>query len=358
VIFGAPYATPDGGLTYPGAALVFGLIEQSGLPGYKPGSLGVFVVHHTQVVINKYEDGAVSPFATLISVTNTNTAPQTPTTFGGSTNVHYEYVNATPNPADPFLPTCQVVDRVEFLTPADTLTVAVHCHDPSGSLSQEGYLVVTAQDPSQFDVDWTFNHLIGSELVLNLSGSAYELEMISFEGLTGDNQPTDKNRDHEKQLDGLEYSAIPDVLMADSLIPFLGQQLALINLTGGLEARNTVHFDIWNDNEFQLSANRTFACWFDQPLENISPIFTNQFLAFNTPNDPNELDINCDHTGDIETAWARIQSIAVRSVGGELISTDGALLGAITAQPSALKTGAHLLWESPEDQANGVFPGP
>ena len=105
VIFGAPFATPDGGLNYPGAALVFGLIEQSGLPGYKPGSLGVFVVHHTQnMVYTPPNDAPAAAFATLISVTNTNLAPSTPTTFGGSTNVHYQYVNATPNPANPFLP--------------------------------------------------------------------------------------------------------------------------------------------------------------------------------------------------------------------------------------------------------------
>ena len=41
---------------------------------------------------------------------------------------------------------------------------------------------------------------------------------------------------------------------------------------------------------------------------------------------PAELDLGCDGTGDVETAWARIESIAVHAPGGQALSTDGALL--------------------------------
>ena len=63
----------------------------------------------------------------------------------------------------------------------------------------------------------------------------------------------------------------------------MGSELALINLTGGPLDINTVYFSVWNDNEFAMSATRPFNCWFNCPLAQISPLFTQAFLAC-TPN--------------------------------------------------------------------------
>ncbi|MHC5211207.1 MAG: NHL repeat-containing protein [Planctomycetota bacterium] len=323
-----------------------------------PGSVGIFPVHRS----GTDPEGAGAWF-TIVSVTNTNLQPQTPQGFGGSTNVHFEYVNTVRNPANPFLPLgCSVFDRVEFLTPADTLSVLTSCHDATAPGGQEGYLVVSAQDPAQAGVPWSHNHLVGSELVVNASGGLYGLEMISVASPLAPGAPTDlpdpltgDPPNGRLDFDGAEYSALPDALMIDSFIALVDSRLTLLNLTGGAQARNTVAVSAWNDNEFPLSTTLTFSCWFDEPLSSVSPLFTQGFLAFNTPNDPGEVDLRCDGIGVLETAWARIDSIGVAQPGGTPIATDGVLLGAITAGPGSLIDGGRLLWESPETQPNGAF---
>jgi hypothetical protein len=59
--------------------------------------------------------------------------------------------------------------------------------------------------------------------------------------------------------------------------------------------------------------------------------------------------------GDLETGWARIDSINVSNAGGGFIAADGALLGSITAGPLKAINGGHLLWESTATQTNGSF---
>ncbi|MHC5209276.1 MAG: SdrD B-like domain-containing protein [Planctomycetota bacterium] len=327
----------------------------------EPGSAGIFTVQRSGL---QPEGGAV-PFFTIVSVTNTNLAPATPFSVGGSTNVHYQYVNTVANPADPFKPLgCSVFDRIEFLTPGDTLSILTSCHNATAG-AQQGYLVVSAQDPSQFDVDWSFNHLIGSELVVNGSGGVYALPMIALQGLTGAGadgvpHPTDDvlfggDGDGQMDFDGKEYSAVPDVLMIDSFVALAGSQLALINLTGSVTATNTVLISAWNDNEFPMSVTLEFRCWFDQPLSAVSPLFTQAFLENATPHDPGELDLTCNGTGNVETAWARIDSVGVKDAGGSPVDEDGAMLGSVTTGPTSLIDGGRLLWESFERQSNGTF---
>lgn len=359
VLLGAPLAHPDA-LVLGGSAYIYGLVPPPGPPGPVPGAVGLFPINRWGFV-----EPNVPAFFTLVSLTNVNLAPMTPSSFGGATNVHYQYVNALANPADPFVPlSCSILDRVEFLTPADTLTVLTWCHDGASLPGQEGYLVVSAQNPALFGVDWGFNNLIGSELVINASGAVFTLPMLSFAAQTGVDagtglpNPTDVDGDGQLDFDGIEYSAVPDELMLDSFLGAAATHLALVNLTGGLDARNTVHFSAWNDNEHQLSATVTFACWFNEPLFRISPMFTDAFLALNTPNDPDELDTDCNHLGNLETGWTLIDSIAVRTVGGELLSNDGALMGAVTAWPFPVIGNGKPLWESVGTQTNAVFPGP
>ncbi len=342
------------------AALLTAVLAPGALAdGRNPGSALVYTVQRSG-----------PGFFTVVSVTNTNLTPATPTSFGGSTLVHFEYANVIPNPVDPCLPlNCVIFDRVEFLTPADTLSVLTSCHNAVTPNGQQGYLVVSAQNPGQFDCPWTFDYLIGSSLVVNASGGMYGANALPFEAVVQTMPPmaagplcTDVDGEGDLDFDGIEYEPVADVLYGGFLAP-AGAQLALINLTGGPTARNTLQFDIWNDNEFPLSTTKTFACWVDVPLSGISPLFSAGFLA-GVPNDPAELQLACagfdNAPGDgplptVETGWFRIESINVSTPGGETIALDGAVVGAITAGTGTVTDGGSLLWESTEQQCNGAF---
>ena len=318
-----------------GAVLAAALAAPSFADGRTAGSVLIFPVHRSG-----------SSYTTIVSVTNTNVMPATPFSFGGSTLAHYEYANVISG-SDGFSPFgCVQFDRVEFLTPADTLSVATSCHNATAG-NQEGYLVVSAQDPSQFDVAWNHNSLIGSELVINGSNGMYSVNAISLKAMMRKSSATDHNGNGQLDFDGNEYEGVPEMLFIDSFIGVAGSHLALINLTGDAQARNTVQLTVWNDNEFPLSATRPFNCWFDQPLEVVSPLFSTTFLQ-GTMNDPSELDVDCNGSDDYETGWARVDSLGVD--GGP----DGALIGAITAGPTSDFDGGHLLWESDDQQFNGV----
>jgi hypothetical protein len=318
--------------------------------GRKPGSVLVYPVHRS---------GSGHQFFTVVCVTNINRTPQNPNSFGGSTGVWFEYVNVRPNAADPFKPLgCSIFDRHEFLTPADTLCVLTSCHNATFGTGQEGYLVVSAEDPSRAPgARWSHNHLIGSAMVVSGSGVVYSTEAIPFKSPLRSGDRTDLNNNFRIDFDGWEYEEIPDQLYIDSFVALGGSQLALLNLTGSPRDCNTVYFAVWNDNEFALSTTLVFSCWFDQPLVNISTLFSESFLR-STPHDPHELDINCDGVGDIETGWACIDSIDVSQPGGASISYDGAMLGCITAGVTTVVSGGRLLWESYDTQNNGEFRRP
>ena len=312
--------------------------------GRKPGSVLFYPIHRSG-----------GSFFTVVAVTNTDLTPKTLTNFGGSTNVHFQYVNVVKNPANAFRPlTCTIFDRIEFLTPADTIAVMTGCHNATTAGGQEGYLVVDAEDPSSYREAWSHNSLIGSELVVNASGSTYALNAVPFSSPIGNHNRTDLNNDMKLDFNNKEYAAIPDVLYIDSFIALAGSQLSLTNFTGMGTDINTVYFSIWNDNEYPLSSTLEFNCWFDQPLTAVAPLFSEAFLKSLT-NDPSELDVNCDGKNDLETGWAAIQSIDVRTIGGLPIARDGALLGSITAGPATNINGGHLLWESVKTQTNGSF---
>ena len=314
--------------------------------GRNPGSVLVYPVQRSG-----------PRFFTVVSVTNTNTDPAVGLALGGTTNVHFEYVNAVADPGDPFRPLdCTVFDRVESLTPADTLSVLTACHNAFAPGGQEGYLVVSAQDPSLFDTPWSHNFLIGSEIVLNASGGMYQIQAIPFCSPRTRGAPTDTAPANGRlDFNGNEYGRVPDVLYVDSFLALGGSQLALLNLTGGPRDINTILLSVWNDNEFPLSATLSFNCWFDQPLTGVSPLFSHAFLHQNTPHDPDELDVNCDGWGEYETGWAQIDSIDVSQPFGGSIASDGAILGSITAGPASPIDGGKLLWESKRKQRNGRF---
>jgi len=316
--------------------------------GRNPGSALIFPVQRSG-----------PDFFTIVSVSNTNIQPMTPSSLGGSTALHYEYANAFENqnsndPMAPFRPlNCVVFDRIEFVTPADHLSVVTSCHNAVAIDGQEGYLVVSAQDPNQFDVPWSFNYLMGSELVMNTSGGMYSINAISFQSPKPTKRSTDADGDGRLDFNGREYEAAPDELIIDSFMAVAGSRLALLNLTGSARDVNTVHFTIWNDNEFAMSSTLAFNCWFDQPLSLVTPLFQHDFLANSTPHDPDELLINCGGMTQVETGWAKIDSIDVSTPAGLPVSGDGVILGAITAGPTTVVDGGRLLWETKPLQNNG-----
>ena len=263
---------------------------------------------------------------TVISVSNTNTQPATPNDFGGTTNIMYNYVNTVPNAADPFQPLdCYVVDRVEQLTPGDTIAVLTNCHNAATSA---GWVYIEAQDPEKFKEAWSFPYLIGHILVVNAAGGTYSLNMIP-----------------ESQTNSSS--------LAFEFLAVAGSSLNIAHFQDPTEnafyvpATVTLAFDIFNDNEFQLSATRIFRCWFDQPLSAVSAVFSEDFLRNNTPNDPQELDINCDNMGDFETGWAKVEAI-LANTQTEVIY-DPVIIGAITSGPASSIDGGRVLWNCAKD---------
>jgi hypothetical protein len=319
--------------------VALGLLGSASAGGRQPGSLLVYPVHRSG-----------PEYFTIIAVTNTNTQKASPWSLGGTTDVHFEYANVIAGQS-PFAPQgCNVVDRVETLSPADTLSVLTRCHNATTGQGQEGYAVLSALDPLDTLTTWGHDFLVGSAIVVNAAGASYSVDAIPFRwiGLGGD------PRDGVLQLDDLEYEAASAAMIVDSFATFAGSQLALINLTGSDRERNKVKITAYNDNEFLLSDTLEFNCWFDQPLTSVSAIFRETYLK-STPNDPYELDISCSGLGRIETGWATIDSIAVKTPGGTTIDSDGVILGSITAGPYSMFDGGRLLWEDPERQTNGAL---
>jgi hypothetical protein len=300
----------------------------------RPGSILIFPVW-------KSDNGAF----TLVSVTNTHTGKQT--------YVHYQYPTTTPNPQNPFRPLdCNVLNSFAVLTPADTLTVNVACHNAQALNSGGGFLVCTAWSPS--GGPWAHDYLAGSALIVSASGAKQAIEAIPFEAIPASGS-TEKNGDGKTNFDGLEYEAISDELILDNFVPLANPSLAILSLTGHGQDVHKLQFRVWNDNEFQLSTTLSFNCWFYQPLSKISSLFTQAYLA-STPDDPKEVDINCNQVNAFEVGWALIDSIGVTNPGGGSVSNDGAILGAIVAGDGQRAFGGgYTLWGTHAVQTNGAF---
>ncbi|MCA8942939.1 MAG: hypothetical protein KDB80_10305 [Planctomycetes bacterium] len=319
--------------------------------GRKPGSVLIFPVHRSG-----------GNWFTVLNVSNTATTPATPISFGGSTNLHFEYVNVQPNPnaainpLDKFMPVgCTIFDRIEFLTPVDHISVLTTCHNAFGGAGQEGYVVVSAEDPTlAMGASWAHNYLIGSEVVMSAGGITYMVNAIPIRAPIVAEHTSTRSGGIPGYLrfDDVTYEALPDAVMSD-FIGVANSQLTLINLTGGPTIENTIFFEVYNDNELPLSATLRFRCWFDCRLSDINPLFTEANLD-NFPNDPQELDLDCDGNGELETGWFRIQSTGTWFAGGQQLTPDGVVVGAITAGHASVR-GGHLLWESTTRQTNGNF---
>jgi len=218
-----------------------------------------------------------------------------------------------------------VVDRVEHLTPGDTLSVLSSCHNAANA---RGWAQVVAQDPSLFKTNWKFPYLIGHELLVNAQGGTYSVNAIPGQAL--------RSKELYMEFLAVAGSSLTIGHYQDPTAPqsFVPTQVVLA-------------FDIFNDNEFQLSSTKIFRCWFDEPLSNVSPVFREEFLRNNTPHDPQELDINCDGVGDLETGWAIVRSVLGNTQTEVLESPP--IFGVITSGPTALIDGGRHLWRVPVD---------
>jgi hypothetical protein len=304
--------------------------------GREPGSLLVYPLHRSDLL-----NPAVF---NVVSVTNTNRAGS------GETDVHFQYVNVSVTP-NPFLfANCTIADRVETLTPADTLSVLTSCHN--GATNAVGYLVVSAMNPEEVDTYWSFNHLIGSEQIVSLGGGIYGLNAIPFTSPQAAKADTDVDQDGRRDFNGTEYEGIADELYIDSYIGAIAGNIVLLSLTGG-EYLTNVDFIIYNDDEFQLSGQYAFACWTETALGLISGYFTAQGLA-TTPDDITELDITCDGLQEFDTGWAIVRPTTALSITSANIANP-AVLGALTNNAPPFMN-ARLLWESVTKQFNGEFP--
>jgi hypothetical protein len=250
---------------------------------------------------------------TLLTVTNTSDDQ-----VNGKVNVEFVYINGD---------TCQEFNRTRTLTPNDEISVLTALDNPN---QHKGYCYVFAKSITTGKAI-SFNHLIGSELVLEGGSDEpdYLLAPWSFVAVPAEGAITDLNNNNLRDLDGLEYEKAP----AELLVPrFIGEggpldadeDLVLINLTGGQNFTAVVDFLVYNDNEEVFSAQVKFDCWVKVGLDEISAVFENDFLV-TTNNSPTEVPgttpLNFNETG-----WFRINGNVAFSSAAQFF--DPAILAA------------------------------
>ena len=183
------------------------------------------------------------------------------------------------------------------LTPCDTVTILTSAQ----TSFHRGYAYAFAKNLQGQAIK--FDHLVGNEIVLDgFRNLQWSVNAVGFaagrrgQGLL-DGALTDVDGDNVRDLDNLEYIAAPERIV----IPrFLGQDpfpnffanyrstLTFINLSGGAQFDAIVDMAIYNDSEECFSRQWQFNCWDKQYLADISPAFTQRFLA-SSNNDPLEI---------------------------------------------------------------------
>ena len=252
----------------------------------QPGSVLVFPAYDSS-----------TDAGTVICITNLNTSNVycADTDWReGDIMVHYQYVDGV---------TWNEFDRFEYLTPGDTLCVLADDHNPE---QDQGFLVVSAVDPSNMDRLVDFDHLIGSAIVVQSGlNFLWQYTPYAFRGRPGDGDPADPcaldgpdedgDDDGAIDFDGTEYDLFPNALYIDSFLEEQGSftnQLTLMSMAGSTY-ESEVNFLFWNNIEQKFSRSYRFTCWAQTALSDISAIVTN------LGGDEEELGHN-----DVETGWA------------------------------------------------------
>jgi hypothetical protein len=260
-----------------------GFASQAMADGRNPGSLLLYPEFDNR-------DGIV----TVLTVTNTAVNV-------GDVDVEFVYIGRYGSSGTEI--SCEEFNRTETLTDNDTLTLITNFHNPQ---YEQGFVYLFAR--AGVDNPIVHNWLIGNVMTVNgLDSFEYSVNPVAYEGIAGD-----ANGNGLRDLDGAEYEESADEI----LVPrFLGQggiytsELILIGMTGGAAFNTTVDFLIYNDNEEVFSSEYTFRCWERVQLLDISGIFSNNFLADFTNDDPDEL-LGASH---IETGWFRMDGALASS---------------------------------------------
>jgi len=312
----------------------------------KPASLLVFP---------EFDSRAMS--TTLITVTNTN-GDFTPlgTLSEGTVDIEYVYIGKL-NAAGQTIP-CLETNFTRRLTPNDTLTVIAGVQNPNQSL---GFVYVFAKSPITGQAI-VFNHLVGSAIILdNFAGADYSFEPYAYLGVGPAGTTTDDDGDGVRDLNNLEYSCAPDVLLFPRFLgqsnvvpkaqlgglPVVGYEsdLVLLNLSGGKDFDVVVDYLIYNDDEEVFSAQSSFVCWEKRTLLEINSAFGQAFLS-TTNQDPNEV----LGAPNLETGWFRLDG-RVAASGADVVQ-DPAILALLLERLPGGRAACDLPFES-GSQTNG-----
>lgn len=237
---------------------------------------------------------------TLLTVTNTNTGVN-PDGSDGSVRVEFIYIGKYGH-SDTVLG-CLEFNRTETLTANDTLSLITAVHNPQ---QEQGYVYAFAKDRVTGRAK-VFNHLIGNLMTLeSINALEYSMNPLVFKGI-GNAQTgvTDLDNDNVRDLDGVEYEAVPEEILIPRFIGSGNQfdsELILIGLSGGAAFDTIADFWVYNDNEEAFSAQYQFRCWDRVKLYDINGVFTQDFLANSTTHAVNEI----VGASNVESGWMRV----------------------------------------------------
>lgn len=194
---------------------------------------------------------------------------------------------------------CTEFNRVEHLTPNDTLSLVTSHHNPT---AYQGFAYAFAKNSTGKAI--SFDHLVGQSMATNgLVTSDYAINAVAFGSPLPDGALTDLDGDWVRDMNGMEYDQAPDQIH----IPrFLAQgldyraNLILVAMAGGPSFTTTLDFLAYNDNEEVFSTQHSFYCWDRVPLLSVSALFSQDFLSNGTNHDLEE------SLGGLETGWIRI----------------------------------------------------
>jgi hypothetical protein len=287
---------------------------------------------------------------TMLTVTNTNrdlTHNSGTNLPNGTIKVHFFYVGRYDAAGNP-LP-CLEVDREVILTPGDTFTFLTRSHNPQ---QQQGFMYAFAVHPTEnYPVD--FDYLIGNALFLNgINAIDYSTNPIALKAKVGTGNATDVDNDGNRDLNGLEYEGIGDEILIPRFLAtggLLRSELILLGLSGGLQFETVIDFLVYNDNEEVFSAQRQIRCWERVPLDVISGVFTQSFLA--TTNHAGNEPLGASGR---ESGWIHVDGGVAYSTSEQIL--DPAVYAVLVERVTRGAGAADLPFECGENDTGSLWP--
>lgn len=308
----------------------------STISDYDPGSILIFPV---------FTSDFTNGYASLVSVSNTNGDRRVaiPGLLRGDVQLHYFWIDGS----DWSLTNDQVV-----LTPNDTRSILTDFQLDS----EEGFLIVTAEDPETSEpIDFDF--LIGDIVLIDVAGNrTWCTPGIGIQGLVDERLGVGavrSTRGHaftdavanggdggtDYDFNGFEYQRWPSILYLSSFFRQAGTNEGELILLGDLNAdwRIDLLFIFYDRDEGPNSRTYSFTCWTRQLLSSIAAITTSAVM------DP--------------AGWARIDTQqAVNPITGQ-VQLSPNILGAVVQRvvgQTGLEFG-HLLHHSGLNSTHAVL---